>query len=54
VQATVLSNTDLRAHNTFDAPHTVEPRTQVLTASGAEFVVRLAPASVTKLEIKLL
>ena len=54
VQATVLSNTDLRAHNTFDAPHTVEPRTEALTASGPQFVARLAPASVTKLEIELL
>jgi alpha-N-arabinofuranosidase len=54
VQATVLSNTDLRAHNTFDAPHTVEPRTAALTASGPQFVARLAPASVTKLEIELL
>jgi alpha-N-arabinofuranosidase len=54
VNATVLSHTDLRAHNTFDAPRTVEPARQALPVSGPEFVVRIAPASVTKLEIELL
>jgi len=54
VQMTVLTNSDLRAHNTFDAPHTVEPRTGTLSASGAEFSVKIAPASVTKLEIELI
>ncbi|MGD0579905.1 MAG: alpha-L-arabinofuranosidase C-terminal domain-containing protein, partial [Bryobacteraceae bacterium] len=53
VKATVLSHADLRAHNTFDAPRNVEPKTQDLTASGPQFVVRFAPASVTKLEIEL-
>jgi alpha-L-arabinofuranosidase len=49
----VLTHPDLHAHNTFDAPHTVEPRSEALTASGSEFTVRLEPASVTKLEIEL-
>ncbi|MGO9239192.1 MAG: alpha-N-arabinofuranosidase [Bryobacteraceae bacterium] len=54
VNATVLSHADLRAHNTFDAPRNVEPVQQSLNVSGPEFVVRFAPASVTKLEIELL
>jgi alpha-N-arabinofuranosidase len=53
VRSTVLTNADLRAHNTFEAPHTVEPRSEALNVSGAEFTVRIAPASVTKLEIEL-
>ena len=53
VKATILANSDLHAHNTFEAPRTVEPRSETLTASGAEFTVRIAPASVTKLEIEL-
>jgi alpha-N-arabinofuranosidase len=53
VKATVLTHTDLHAHNTFDAPRAVEPRGEALTASGSEFSVRIAPASVTKLEIEL-
>jgi alpha-L-arabinofuranosidase len=53
VLATVLTHAELNAHNTFDAPHTVEPRSVALTASGSEFTVRIAPASVMKLEIEL-
>jgi alpha-N-arabinofuranosidase len=53
VRTTVLTNTDLHAHNTFDAPRTLEPRSEVLTATGSEFTVRIASASVTKLEIEL-
>jgi alpha-N-arabinofuranosidase len=53
VLATVLTHAELNAHNTFDAPHTVEPRSEALTASGSEFTVRIAPASVMKLEIEL-
>jgi alpha-N-arabinofuranosidase len=53
VKATVLTNADLHAHNTFDAPRTVEPRSEALTVSGSEFTVRIAPASVMKLEIEL-
>lgn len=53
VKATILTHSDFYAHHAFEAPRTVAPRSEALAASGLEFTVRLAPASVTKLEIEL-
>lgn len=54
VQATVLTNDDIHAHNTFDAPNAVtlsEP--QQVNASGSSFRYTFAPQSVTRLDITL-
>jgi alpha-N-arabinofuranosidase len=52
-RVTVLAAPDVRAHNTFASPRTVEPRQERTAARGAVFVHRFAPASVTKIEITL-
>lgn len=52
-RATVLSNTDIHAHNTFDAPDTVRPRSEEWAAKGRNVRYTFAPASVTLLQIRL-
>lgn len=51
--ATVLTHPDCHAHNTFEAPDTLAPRSAPMEASGRQFVVTLAPQSVTALSIRL-
>jgi alpha-N-arabinofuranosidase len=53
VRRTVLAAEALNAHNTFDAPERVKPRSEDLAAAGAEFAVTLAPASVHRLDVRL-
>jgi alpha-L-arabinofuranosidase len=52
-RATVLSNADIHAHNTFDVPDAVRPRSEEWTATGRNVRYTFAPASVTLLQIKL-
>jgi alpha-N-arabinofuranosidase len=52
-KAVTLAAADAHAHNSFEAPHAVEPRDEQVQA-GARFTRRFPPASVTKLEISLL
>jgi alpha-N-arabinofuranosidase len=52
-QVTVLAGPDLHAHNDFDHPDSVVPKTEPAAVSGARFPWTFPPASVTKLEIAL-
>jgi alpha-L-arabinofuranosidase len=52
-RATVLSNADIHAHNTFDALDAVRPRSEEWTATGRNIRYTFAPASVTLLQIEL-
>jgi alpha-N-arabinofuranosidase len=51
--ATVLTHDDSHAHNTFDAPESVEPRSAPVEASGRTFTVTLAPQSVTAVSVRI-
>ena len=51
--ATVLTHTDLHAHNTFDHRDVVVPQTRPLELSGRPPVYTFPPASVTKLLLTL-
>ena len=51
--ATVLTHEDCHAHNTFDAPETLAPRSSPVKASGRQFTLTLAPQSVTALSLRL-
>jgi alpha-N-arabinofuranosidase len=53
VQVTVLAAQDIHAHNDFDHPSEVVPKTESAAVSGSRFVWTFKPASVTKLEIEL-
>ena len=47
-------NADIRAHNTFERPRTVQPKPQKVDAPKAGMLVhQLSPASVTRLTLKL-
>ena len=50
---TVLTSTDMRAHNTLDQPHALEPRQDESPMGGSSFVYTFKPASVTRLELSL-
>jgi alpha-L-arabinofuranosidase len=53
-QARVLSSTDIHAHNSFANPRGLEPRDEPVTVGSAGRVVyRFAPASVTRLRLRL-
>ena len=52
-RATTLAASDVHAHNSFDAPREVEPKTEALNLRGGLVVHRFPPASATKLEIAL-
>jgi alpha-N-arabinofuranosidase len=52
-RATVLATTDIHAHNTFDAPDTVKPRTETWSPTGRSIKYKFPPASVTLLQLKL-
>lgn len=49
----VLANSDIHAHNTFDAPETVKPAARALNASGSRTRFTFPPASVTLLTFEL-
>ncbi|MDD8025485.1 MAG: alpha-L-arabinofuranosidase C-terminal domain-containing protein [Acidobacteriota bacterium] len=49
----VLRSDDIHAHNTFEAPHAVEPADGALKTGGASLVHRFPAASVTRLELTL-
>jgi alpha-L-arabinofuranosidase len=53
VRAVTLRADDVHAHNSFETPRAVEPRTETVSAQGPGLVHRFPPASVTKLEITL-
>ena len=50
---TLLSNTDIQAHNTFEQREVVVPQTWPLSLNNGTLVVELPPASVAALTIKL-
>jgi alpha-L-arabinofuranosidase len=50
---TLLTNTDIHAHNTFEQRDVVVPNTQSVSVSGERFVVELPAASVAALKIQL-
>jgi alpha-N-arabinofuranosidase len=50
---TVLTNSDLHAHNTFDQKNAVTPQAKDLQATGSVVTVQIPPASVTKLDLTL-
>jgi alpha-N-arabinofuranosidase len=52
-KATVLTHSDIHAHNTFEHPDAVHPTEAPANVSGSRFTWTFKPASVTKLEIEL-
>jgi alpha-N-arabinofuranosidase len=52
-RATILSNADMHAHNTFDSPEAVRPRSEEWGPSGRNVHYTFPPASVTLLQITL-
>src|SRR5580704_14662768 len=50
---TVLTNSDLHAHNTFDQRNLVTPLARDLQSTGKVFTLQIPPASVTELELSL-
>jgi alpha-N-arabinofuranosidase len=52
-QVTVLTAPDIHAHNDFDHPEAVVPKTEPASVAGSRFVWTFKPASVTKLAIEL-
>ena len=50
---TVLTHESLNAHNTFEHPATVVPRTTAIESKGEELRCVLAPASVTRFDVRL-
>ena len=53
-RATVLSSTDLRAHNSFDNPSALTPRDTSVTLRGGSLVHTFPAGSVTKLQLDLI
>jgi alpha-N-arabinofuranosidase len=53
VEATVLTNSDMHAHNTFERPDSVALLSQKVAGSGSSIRYAFAPASVTKLSMTL-
>ena len=53
VRQTVLSHTELNAHNTFEHPIAVVPKTTEITGRGPEIKCVLPPASVNRFDIRL-
>jgi alpha-N-arabinofuranosidase len=51
--ATVLTNSDIHAHNTFEQRHVVVPETKTLEINGPTLHYTFPPASVTKLALTL-
>lgn len=53
VRQTILTHQELNAHNTFERPGNVVPRSSVLETRGTELRCTLPPASVSAFEIRL-
>ena len=53
VQHTVISHPTLNAHNTFDRPNEVFPKSSSTTLHGTTFTCTLAPASINRIDIRL-
>jgi alpha-N-arabinofuranosidase len=53
VRASVLTSSDIHAHNTFEQPHAVMPVEDKNVSGGSPVTYRFAPASVTRLEFDL-
>ena len=53
VRQTVLAHTELNAHNTFEEPNTLVPKTTDVAVRGAELRCVLAPASINRFDIRL-
>jgi alpha-L-arabinofuranosidase len=51
--ATVLTNSDIHAHNTFTQRDVVVPKTQVVELKGTPMRFSFPPASVTRLGMTL-
>jgi len=52
-EATVLSSTDLRAHNSFERPDALTPREETVSVRNGAVQYSFAPASVTRLRLTL-
>jgi len=52
-QATILSSSDIHAHNSFENPRGLEPKEEKLPVTSSLFSYRFEPASVTRLQITL-
>lgn len=50
---TVLTNSDLHAHNSFDQRNAVTPQAKTLQSTGKVLTFEIPPASVTKLELSV-
>jgi alpha-N-arabinofuranosidase len=50
---TVLTKSDLHAHNTFDQRNAVTPEVKDVKSTGRVITIQIPPASVTKLELSL-
>ena len=53
VRQTVLTHEKLNAHNTFDKPDELVPKSSATGLTGSSFIYQLAPASITRLDIRL-
>jgi alpha-L-arabinofuranosidase len=53
VRHTVLTHLALNAHNTFDKPDEVIPKSSSTSLGGSTFLCKLAPASINRLDIRL-
>jgi alpha-N-arabinofuranosidase len=53
VKLTVLTHDELNAHNTFDRPDVVVPKSSTTDRRGSTLKVELPPASVTRLDMRL-
>jgi alpha-L-arabinofuranosidase len=51
--ATILTSSDIHAHNTFDQREVVSPKTEVLSLQREDLAYSFAPASVTKLALTI-
>jgi alpha-N-arabinofuranosidase len=52
-EATILTSTDLHAHNTFENPDGVKPTPAPANIAGSQIVFSFPAASITKMELKL-
>ncbi|HEV3163822.1 MAG TPA: alpha-L-arabinofuranosidase C-terminal domain-containing protein [Isosphaeraceae bacterium] len=50
----VLTHKELNAHNTFETPDTVLPKSSAVEGGGGTLTVTLAPASVTRVDVTLM
>ena len=53
VRQTVLTHSQLNAHNTFEQPDNLVPKTTELAANGAELKCVLPPASINRFDVRL-